>query len=131
MRLPTRGTVEETRLIIEGQLREMEREPRNVQVMVDVDEGGGEIVSLCDVSGVFLEARRVSDEAEREGGGAGSDAEDYGDTEREERESVCSSDHDDVSLADKLKASRVLNGDVDRTQRGACYTSEFLKRYSE
>ena len=112
MRLPTRGTVEETRLIIEGRLREMEREPRNVQVMVGVDEGGGEIVSLRDVSGVFLEARGATDEAEREGGGADGDAEEYGDTEREERESVSPSVHDDVSLADELTASRVLNGEL-------------------
>ena len=64
MRPPTRGTVEEMRLIIEGQLKEMEHEPCNVQ---DVDEGGGEIISLCDVSGMFLETRHVSDEANREG----------------------------------------------------------------
>ena len=74
----------------------MEREPRNVQVMVDVDNCGVEIISLCYVSGVFLEARRVSDEAEREG------VVPVVTRKITVIPTVCSSDHDNVSLADEL-----------------------------
>ena len=56
MRLPTKGSVEEIRLIIEGSLTEMEREPRNVQVEVAEDGSGKARITLRDSRGTFVEA---------------------------------------------------------------------------
>ena len=56
MSLPTKGSVEESRLIIEGSLTEMEREPRNVQVEVAEDASGKTRISLHDSRGTFMEA---------------------------------------------------------------------------
>ena len=57
MELPTKRTVEETRLIIEGKLTEMGREPRNVQVCVSEPDSGSEKVSLRDARGVFVDTQ--------------------------------------------------------------------------
>ena len=53
MELPTKGSVAETRQMIKGKLSDIGREPTNVQVVIEEDEGGAEFVSLMDVSGVF------------------------------------------------------------------------------
>ena len=66
MGLPTRGTVEATKLIIKGRLSETGREPRNVQVGVSAASGGKTTISLRDSHGVFLEA----DCSQQEVGGA-------------------------------------------------------------
>ena len=56
MGLPTKGSVEETRLIIEGSLTDMDREPRNVQVQVVDGDPGAVMIYLCDSQSVFVEA---------------------------------------------------------------------------
>ena len=56
MSLPTKGSVEELRLIIDGCLTEMDRESRNVQVEVAEDESGKESIYLRDSRGTFVEA---------------------------------------------------------------------------
>ena len=53
MGLPTKGSVEEIRLIIEGNLTEMDCEPRNVQVEVAVDASGKARITLRDSRGTL------------------------------------------------------------------------------
>ena len=55
MDLPTKGSVEATKLIIEGKLTEMSREPLNVQVVVKETDGGKVMILLRDSQGVFVE----------------------------------------------------------------------------
>ena len=75
---------EETRLV-DGKLTDMGREPRNVQVVVGVDDEGWEIVSLRDVTGVFTEACRVFRGTEKSGVSAdGADDPYISETERGE-----------------------------------------------
>ena len=54
MELPTKGSVTETRQMIEGKLGDDDRESTNVQVLIEEDGHGAEFVSLVDVNGVFL-----------------------------------------------------------------------------
>ena len=54
MELPTKGSVAETQQMIEGKLSAVGREPTNVQVIIEEDEDGAELVSLTDMLGVFL-----------------------------------------------------------------------------
>ena len=56
MGLLTRGSVEETRLIIEGGLTNQGHEPRNVQVEVVVEEGDGTTINLRDSQGPLVKA---------------------------------------------------------------------------
>ena len=75
MELPTKGAVDETRLIIEGKLVGMGRDPLNVQVLVAEDSHGREFVSLRDVGGVFVEAgalEKIEKEEESTGNNEGS-----------------------------------------------------------
>ena len=44
--LPTTGSADETRVMIDGKLEEMGRDPRNVQVIVASDPRGRETLSL-------------------------------------------------------------------------------------
>ena len=55
LRLPTSGTVEDTRQLIIGKLEEMGKEPMNVQVRLQ-DTAGGLEISLQDADGIFLKA---------------------------------------------------------------------------
>lgn len=62
LELPTSASADETRLIIDGKLSEMGREPRNVQVMIAEPEvGGAECLWLQDETGVFLQAELDSE----------------------------------------------------------------------
>lgn len=54
MELPTKGSVAETRQMIEGKLDNIGREPMNIQVIIHDDHDGTEFVSLVDTSGSFL-----------------------------------------------------------------------------
>ena len=54
--LPTDGSIEETRQMIEGKLEETGREPRNVQVTL-TETGGGVVVSLRDEDRTFMEVQ--------------------------------------------------------------------------
>ena len=67
--LPTGGSMEETRQMIQGKLVETGREPRNVQVTL-TETGGGVVVSLRDEDGTFLEVQPavVEEEEGRSGG---------------------------------------------------------------
>ena len=74
--LPTAGTAEETRVMIDGRLTEMGRDPRNVQVVVRSGPHG-ETLSLRDVEGTFVDATIALKDSD--GGGA------YGSGNGEER----------------------------------------------
>ena len=63
--LPTAGSLEETRLMLEGKLLEREREPWNVQVIIK-ETAEGSTLSLRDESGVFLEIPPARSGAEPE-----------------------------------------------------------------
>ena len=56
MGLLTKGTVEEMKLIIEGRLTDMDREPRNIQVEVEEGDRGRVTVRLRESRGTFVEA---------------------------------------------------------------------------
>ena len=69
--LPTAGTAEETRVIIEGRLTEMEQDPQNVQVVVR-SSPHGETLSLRDVDGTFVDTTvALEDPDENDAGGGG------------------------------------------------------------
>ena len=53
--LPTSASGDELRLMIDGKLGEMEKEPRNVQVVISEAERGAERLSLWDDDGSFLD----------------------------------------------------------------------------
>ena len=53
MELMMKGSVTETRQMIEGQLIESGREPMNVLVVMKEDKSGSELVFLMDMSGLF------------------------------------------------------------------------------
>ena len=53
--LPTSASGDELRLMIDGKLGEMEKEPRNVQVVIAKAEHGAERLSLWDDDGSFLD----------------------------------------------------------------------------
>ena len=109
--LPTNGIVEETRLMIEGKLTEMGREPRNIQVIVGVDTDGVETVSLQDGGGVFVSAGSPSKEAS--GGGAGGGREDCRENESVNRVSEDEhSEPNDSSVANELAESRAHNKEL-------------------
>ena len=77
------ATIEDLRLMIDGKLAEMDKEPQNIQVVItDTEEGRVECLVLQDETGVFL---RITDgdptdeeqmhlEDESESGGADKDA---------------------------------------------------------
>ena len=54
-----KGTVEETRVMIEGKLLDMGRDPRNVQVILTKDSQGRDTISLHDVNGEFVDTGLV------------------------------------------------------------------------
>ena len=78
--LPTTGSADETRVMIDGKLEEMGRDPRNVQVIVASNPRGRETLSLRDVDGEFV---RVGAVEEQEGVATGGG-------DREESESTTS-----------------------------------------
>jgi len=57
--LPRGVSVAETRQLIDGKLLELEHEPRNVQVIVQLDDAGSTIF-LVDESGVIRHSRKQS-----------------------------------------------------------------------
>lgn len=50
MELPTKGSLADTRQIIEGKLSDLDHEPMSVQVLIHEECDGAEFVSLMDVS---------------------------------------------------------------------------------
>ena len=83
LEVPTGGSLEDTRQMLEGKLVEAGREPRNVQVvLVGADDGA--TVRLEDDGGMFLElmpAGPDADAAERDGGGSRESDEADGDSD--------------------------------------------------
>ena len=69
--LPTTGTVDETRVMIDGKLTEMDQDPRNVQVVLERDGSGRETLSLKDMDGVFVDAGGLEEPEEVGTGGVG------------------------------------------------------------
>ena len=65
LELPTKGSVAETRQLIEGKLTHDDREPWNVQVVLQECEDGRELVSLIDANGCFLGPETVLDPREQ------------------------------------------------------------------
>ena len=68
--IPTSASGDELRQLIDGKLEGMEREPRNVQVVISEAEHGAERLSLWDDDGAFLE---VDPEIEHVGARGGDD----------------------------------------------------------
>ena len=101
--LPTRGTANETQVMIEGKLREMGCEPSNVQVLLVGDPHDKQTLSLRDVDGAFVDAGPLH---ETNDGGAGDDPEDRDETERAESSSEASSDHGGRLLMKSLLSSK-------------------------
>ena len=54
--LPVSGSVDETRVVIDGKLQEMEKDPCNVQVILTKDPQGCGYLALRDVDAVFVDA---------------------------------------------------------------------------
>ena len=64
--VPTGGSLEDTRRMLEGKLEEDGHEPRNVQVVL---EGSGEGVAVLeDDGGAFIEIPREGEDDQNEGG---------------------------------------------------------------
>ena len=84
MELPTKGSVTETRQMIEGKLGDDDRESTNVQVLIEEDGHGAEFVSLVDVNGVFLGLEPILYLREELSDGGG--AETHGESEEDEIE---------------------------------------------
>ena len=72
--LPTAGTAEETRVIIDGRLTEMEQDPQNVQVVVR-SSPHGETLSLRDVDGPFVDTTVALEDPDGGDAGGGGDGE--------------------------------------------------------
>lgn len=53
--LPTTRTADETRVMINGKIKEMGRDPRNVQVIVARDSHAWETLSPRDVDGILVD----------------------------------------------------------------------------
>ena len=77
--LPTAGTAEETRVIIDGRLTEMGRDPRNVQVVVKSGPHG-ETLSLRDVDGTFVDTTVALEDPDGGGVGGHADGEERGES---------------------------------------------------
>ena len=70
LEIPTAGSAEEIRQLIEGKLGEMERDPKNIQVLIQEGEHGVR-VCLQDADGVFLEVEPETDKGDGSGEGVG------------------------------------------------------------
>ena len=64
--LPTSGSVDETHIMISGKLKQMGRDPHNVQVVIRRDPYSQESLLLVNVDGIFVDAG-VLEEAGRGG----------------------------------------------------------------
>ena len=82
MELPMSGATDETRVMIDGKLAEMGRNPRDVQVIVRTDTDGQDTVCLRDAGGMFVDAGTLEEGLEITG-----DSVDGGER-REERDST-------------------------------------------
>ena len=79
-----KGTVEATKVMIEGRLVELDHDPRAVQVEVHEDESGRVTVCLCNSHGTFLRADCLpmrESSAEVEGTATGEAQDGNGETE--------------------------------------------------
>ena len=107
MELPTKGSVTETRQMIEGKLGDDDRESTNVQVLIEEDGHGAEFVSLVDVNGVFLGPEPILYPREELSDGGG--AETHGESEEDETEDRS----DVVRLEGELAASNARNEELE------------------
>ena len=121
MDLPTKGSVAETRQMIEGRLSDVGREPTNVQVMISDDHDGAEFVSLVDASGTFLGPEPVLCPRDEVSGGGG--VETHGGSDGEEsvhegrvaelEEALASCRKSNEELEDKVSE---LSGELKRVR---------------
>ena len=115
---PTKAAAEETRVIVEGKLAEMGRDPRNVLVVVATDSSGRETLTLRDVSGVFVDAGSPREEADYD-----STDDEHGDldpgsrVDRDESapETPVHSDGDGIPDAEQLHSLRAQNTELMAT----------------
>ena len=92
--LPTEASAEDLRRMIEGKLTEEDREPRNVQVLIQDTEGGGATrLLLQDENGIFLTLENVA------GRGRG----DKDDPEEPEQEVATGSPGDEEMSVEQLR----------------------------
>ena len=116
--LPTKAAAEETRVIVEGKLAEMGRDPRNVLVVVATDSSGRETLTLRDVSGVFVDAGSPREEADHD-----STDDEHGDVDPGSRgdrdesppETPVHSDGDGIPDAEELHSLRAQNAELMAT----------------
>ena len=117
LKLPTKASAEETRQIIEGKLLEMGREPRNVQIELELREE--EFILLRDVNGVFLEVEPHVQEPLKSGSGSESgegEPETVAETAAEV-ETLCSALAEAQSQNEALiSESRCLQDDLKRAK---------------
>ena len=107
MELPMKGSVAETRQMIEGKLSDVGREPTNVQVIIQEDEDGAEQVSLTDVLGVFLGPEPILYPREEVSGGGRAE-------DREEPQDDEGADQSVISrLEEELAESRARNKELE------------------
>ena len=107
MELLTKGSVAETRQMIEGKLSDIGLEPTNVQVIVEEGEDGAELVSLTDVLGVFLGPEPILYPRGEASGGGG--AEDHREPDEDEGADRTVISH----LEEELAESRARNEELE------------------
>ena len=107
MEIPTKGSVAETRQMVEGKLENQGREPTNVQVVIEEDEDGVECVSLTDVSGVFLGPEAIHNARGSEDGESGSQ------TQEEQEESEAEDRSDTLHLERELAEIRTRSQELE------------------
>ena len=119
--------------MIDGKLTEMDRDPRNVQVVVARDGNGRETLSLKDVDGVFVDAGGLEEPEEvgtggvgRGNGRGGSESEESDPTPSERGGSPAAGELDDLRTQNAELTAHVssLEGEVSRL-------GELLKRETE
>ena len=107
MEIPTKGSVAETRQMVEGKLSDHGREPTNVQVVIEEDEDGVECVSLTDVSGVFLGPEAIHDARGNE------DGESESQSQEEKEESEAEDRSDTLCLEGELAEIRTRSAELE------------------
>ena len=111
--------------MIDGKLTEMDRDPRNVQVVLERDGSGRETLSLKDMDGVFVDAGGL-EEPEEVGTGRGGSESEESDPTPSERGISPAGELDDLRTQNAELTAQVssLEGDVSRL-------GELLKKETE
>ena len=138
--LPTKGTSDETRVMIDGKLAEMGRDSHNVQVIMARDPRGQETLTLRDVDGVFVDTGAPEEGGPGNDGGDGrGDGRSKGERERSDsRSSEHSSQRTDEELEDLRAQNAVLSAfitepraEVSSLKEEVTKLREMLKKETE